>query len=119
MHDRMTGMLFNRAKRHHAERFQQSGKAINNKLLIYSRIGRALVDAKLNGEDPFAAIESILPWEVFTESVAEAEKLTQPADFDYLPLIGDGFPQLCRYTPILLESLHSRLRQRRGRYLQD
>lgn len=105
MHDRILGMLFNRAKRHHADRFQQSGKAINDKLRLYFRIGRALLEAKQSGGDPFVAIESILPWQVFTESVTEAEKLAQPADFDYLPLIGDGFTQLRRYTPTLLESL--------------
>lgn len=86
MHDRMLGMLFNRAKRHHSDRFQQSGKAINDKLSLYSRIGRALVEAKRNGSDPFAAIESILPWEIFAESVTETEKLAQPANFDFLPL---------------------------------
>lgn len=105
MHDRILGMLFNRAKRRHAERFQQSGKAINDKLRLYSRIGRALLEAKQTGSDPFAAIESVLPWEIFTESVTEAEELTQPANFDYLSLIGDGYTQLRRYTPALLEVL--------------
>lgn len=105
MHDRMLGMLFNRAKRHHSDRFQQSGKAINDKLHLYSRIGRALVEAKQSGSDPFKAIESVLPWEIFAESVTETEKMAQPANFDFLPLIGDGFPQLRRYTPSLLESL--------------
>lgn len=105
MHDRMLGMLFNRAKRHHSDRFQQSGKAINDKLRLYSRIGRALVEAKQSGSDPFKAIESILPWDIFSESVTETEKMAQPANFDFLPLISDGFPQLRRYTPSLLESL--------------
>lgn len=105
MHDRMLGMLFNRAKRHHSDRFQQSGKTINDKLRLYSRIGRVLVEAKQNGSDPFAAIESILPWEIFAESVIETEKLAQPANFDFLPLNSDGFPHLSRYTPSLLESL--------------
>ncbi|QCT02825.1 transposase [Paenibacillus algicola] len=77
----------------------------NDKLRLYFSIGRALLEAKQSGGDPFAAIESILPWQVFTDSVTEAEKLAQPVDFDYLPLIGDGFSQLRRYTPSLLESL--------------
>ena len=105
LHDRLIGTLFNRAKRRHADRFQQSGKAINDKVRLYSRIGRALLEAKQTGGDPFAAIETILPWEVFSESVTEAEKLAQPEDFDYLPLVGDGFNQLRRYTPALLEAL--------------
>ncbi len=105
LHDRLIGALFNRAKRRHADRFQQSGKAINDKVRLYSRIGRVLLEAKQTGGDPFAAIETILPWEVFSESVAEAEKLAQPEDFDYLPLVGDSFHQIRRYTPALLEAL--------------
>jgi len=42
---------------------------------------------------------------VFTESINEAEKLAQPEDFDFLSLVGDGFNQLRRYTPILLDVL--------------
>ena len=105
LHERILGTLFNRAKRHHAERFQQAGKAINDKVRLYSRIGRALLEAKRTGGDPFAAIEAILPWERFSESVSEAEKLAQPEDFDYLSMVGNGFHQLRRYTPALLEAL--------------
>ena len=104
-HDRFLGTLFSRARRDHAERFQQSGKAINDKVRLYSRIGRALLDAKQSGGDPFAAIEAIIPWEVFRESIGEAEKLARPEDFDYLALVGDGFSQLRRYTPTLLGAL--------------
>ncbi len=105
LHDRILGALFSRAKRHHAERFQASGKSINAKLRIYSRIGRALLEAKQNGLDAFAAIEAILPWEAFTDIVTEAEKLAEPEDFDFLPLVAEGFTQLRRYTPALLETL--------------
>ncbi len=105
LHDRILSTLFSRAKRRHAERFQASGKSINAKLRLYSRIGRALLEAKQNGQDPFAAIETILPWEAFTDIVTEAEKLAEPEDFDFLPLIAEGFTQLRRYTPALLETL--------------
>jgi TnpA family transposase len=105
LHDRFMGTQFSRAKRNHADRFHESGKAVNDKVRLYSRIGRALLDAKESGDNPFAAIEAIIPWDVFTESIAEAEKLAQPEDFDYLALVADGFNQLRRYTPTLLESL--------------
>jgi TnpA family transposase len=105
LHDRFMGTLFSKAKRNHADRFQQSGKAINDKVRLYSRIGRALLDAKQSGGDPFAAIEAIIPWEVFSETITEAETLAQPEDFDFLSLVGDGFTQLRRYTPTLLEAL--------------
>jgi len=105
LYDRIMGMLFSKAKRNHADRFQQSGKAINDKVRLYSRIGRALLDAKQSGRDPFAAIEAIIPWDVFSESINEAEQLAQPEEFDYLALVGDGFNQLRRYTPTLLAAL--------------
>lgn len=106
LHDRFMGSLFSKAKHKHAERFQSSGKAINDKVRLYLRIGRALLDAKKSGGDPFAAIEAIIPWEAFSKSITEAEKLAQPEGFDYLALVGDSFNQLRRYTPILLDSLN-------------
>jgi len=42
---------------------------------------------------------------VFSKSITEAETLAQPEDFDFLSLVGDGFNQLRRYTPALLEAL--------------
>jgi Tn3 transposase DDE domain len=63
-----------------------------------------LIEAKKTGNDPFVAIEQILSWEQFTESVCEAEKLARPEDFDYLGLLGDHYPQMRRYLPIFLEA---------------
>lgn len=104
-HDRMIGKLFNRAKRSHEERFQQSGKAINEKVHLYSRIGRVLLEARQDGTDPFAAIENIIPWSAFEQSVLEAQKLAEPEAFDYLTLLGDGYTQIRRYAPALLDAL--------------
>lgn len=106
LHDRFMGSLFSKAKHNHADCFQASGKAINDKVRLYSRIGRALLDAKQSGGDPFAAIEAIIAWKEFSDSIAEAEKLAQPEQFDYLALVGDSFSQLRRYTPILLDALN-------------
>lgn len=105
LHDRFMGSLFNKAKRKHAEQFQHAGKDINHKVRLYSRIGRALLDAKQTGADPFAAIEAILPWSAFSESIVEAEQLAQSENFDYLGLIGSRFNALRRYTPTLLDAL--------------
>jgi len=72
---------------------------------LYSLIGRALLDAKQSGSDPFAAIEAVIPWQLFCDSISESEKLARPQEFDHLPLIGDGYSQLRRYTPTLLDAL--------------
>jgi hypothetical protein len=58
LHDRIIGKLFNAAKNKHQQQFQASGKAINDKVRLYGRIGQALIEAKQNGGDPFAAIEA-------------------------------------------------------------
>ncbi|MBN6742463.1 DUF4158 domain-containing protein, partial [Acidithiobacillus sp. MC6.1] len=79
LHDRILGKLFNAAKQKHQEQFQRSGKAINDKVRLYGRIGDALLEARKSGSDPFTAIESILPWEDFTASVTEAKSLARPA----------------------------------------
>ncbi len=58
LHGRVLSALFSRAKRRHVERFHKDGRAINDKVRLYSRIGRALLQAKQTGTDPFAAIEA-------------------------------------------------------------
>ena len=108
LHDRIIGKLFNAAKHKHAEQFQASGKAINDKVRLYGRIGLALIEAKKSGADPFVAIESVLSWEDFTESVSEAQVLAQPASFDFLHRMGDSYATLRRYAPEFLDVLKLR-----------
>ena len=108
LHDRIIGKLFNAAKHKHQQQFQASGKSINEKVRLYGRIGQALLEAKQNGRDPFAAIEAVLSWDAFTESVTEAQKLAQPEDFDFLHRIGEGYATLRRYAPEFLDVLQLR-----------
>ena len=108
LHDRIIGKLFNAAKHKHAQQFQASGKAINDKVRLYGRIGLALIEAKKTGADPFAAIESVLPWADFTDSVSEAQVLAQPESFDFLHRMGDGYATLRRYAPEFLDVLKLR-----------
>ena len=108
LHDRIIGKLFNAAKNKHQQQFQASGKAINDKVRLYGRVGQALLEAKKSGADPFAAIESVLSWAAFTASVGEAQKLAQPAQFDFLHRIGESYATLRRYAPQFLEVLKLR-----------
>ena len=105
LHDRIVGKLFNTARHRHQEQFKTAGKAINNKLLVYSLVGRALLNARECGGDPFAAIEAVMPWDRFVQSVTEAQKLAEPEDFDFLYRIGENYPTVRRYAPEFLEAL--------------
>jgi TnpA family transposase len=108
MHDKMIGKLFNRSERAHGQKFQQDGKAINEKVRLYAEVGKALISAKSESSDPYQAIESVLEWSDFINSVDEAEKLARPDDFDYLELLDLRYSQLRQYTPKLLETFEFR-----------
>ena len=105
LHDRIVGKVFNAAKNKHQRQFQASGKAITQQVRLFGRIGQALLTARTTGTDPFAAIESVLPWEEFTASIGEAQQLAQPADFDFLPRVGEHYATLRRYAPAFLAAL--------------
>jgi TnpA family transposase len=105
LHDRILGMVYNKAKLKHQQQFHASGKAINDKVRLYGRIGQALLEAKQNNQDPFAAIESVMSWDDFVASIAEAKDIAQPEGFDYLHLLGDNYATLRRYTPEFLSAL--------------
>ena len=108
MHDRIVGRMFNDAKRKHELGFAESGKAINEKVRLYARVGHALIDARQKGLDPYAAIEGVVTWDSFTRSVDEAERLEQPESFDHLHLLTAGYGQVRRYAPTLLETFDFR-----------
>ncbi len=108
MHDRlMTGYL-RRSEQAHATQFHASGKAINEKVRLYAAVGAAVIAARADADDPYQAIQSVLPWEAFVRTVAEAEHLARPADFDYLDHLDAFYGQVRRYAPALLDALEFR-----------
>ncbi len=104
MHDRMIGALMNRAEKMRDEGFRRHGKAINEKVGLYAKLGKALIAARETGGDPYDALNEMIGWERFVQSVAEAEGLALPANFDYLDFLEAGHAQVRRYAPALLEA---------------
>ena len=90
MHDRMIGALMNKAEKMRDEGFRKHGKAINEKVGLYAKLGNALISAKENGEDPYEVLDEMMGWERFVATVAEAEGLAMPANFDYLDFLEAG-----------------------------
>ncbi|MBG6240173.1 TnpA family transposase [Mycetocola sp. CAN_C7] len=72
---------------------------------LHSKLGDALIEARENGEDPFAAIDTAIGWESLAESTAQAKELTRPANEDHLALVSAHFTTLRRYTPAFLAVL--------------
>ena len=102
MFEQLIGSMFKKTERAHADEFHKSGKAINEKVRLYAQVGDALIAARSAGDDPFAAIEAVLSWDRFEASVAEAHKLAQPEDFDYLSLLDDRYASVRKFAPLLL-----------------
>ena len=102
MFEHLIASLFKKTARAHADEFHRSGKAINEKLRLYARIGEALIAAKATSSDAFAAIEGVLPWNRFESTVAEAHKLAQPEAFDDLALLDDRYASVRKFAPLLL-----------------
>ena len=80
--ERLVGTMFRKAEGRHARAFQADGRAINEKVRLYARVGAALIAAREDRQDPFEAIAAVIPWERFRASVAEAETLARPEEFD-------------------------------------
>ncbi|MBV8495024.1 MAG: Tn3 family transposase, partial [Alphaproteobacteria bacterium] len=102
--ERLVGTMFSKAETRHARAFQSDGRAINEKVRLYARVGTALIAAREAGQDPFEAITEVIPWERFRVSVAEAESLARPEDFDSYERLGEHYSATRRWAPAFLAS---------------
>lgn len=102
MHDKMMGQFFNRSEWQQKEAFHKRGKAINEKVRLYARIGLALIRAKERNTSWEEAITSVIPWEKYQASVAEAETLIMGDNFDFLDRLRSRYSYLRQYVPRLL-----------------
>src|SRR6516165_3104551 len=100
--ERLIGTMFSKAETRHARAFQAAGRAINEKVRLYARVGAALIAAREAGQDPFEAITAVMPWERFRASVAEAEALARPEDFDSYEELGEHYAAMRRWAPAFL-----------------
>ena len=82
--DRLVGAMFRKAEGRHARAFQADARAINDKVRLYARVGAAVIAAHEQKQDAFEAITGVIAWERFLTSVAEAEALMRPEEFDAL-----------------------------------
>lgn len=105
LHERIMGGLFSQAKRKQAERLQLTGKLIQSKLRQYVTVGQALRHARKSGEDPWAAIEDVIPWQEFVNSLEETQLLSRKGNFDPLHLITEKYGTLRKYAPQMLSAL--------------
>lgn len=72
MLEKLMGRMFNRREKKHKEHFQKDGKAINEKVRLYAKVGNALIEAKELEQDPFESLQAIITWEQLVQSIEQA-----------------------------------------------
>ena len=102
--DRLIGTMFRKAEGKHARAFQADGRAINEKVRLYARVGAVLIAARDSKQDPFDAIATVIPWDRFRMTVAEAEALARSEEFDAYQMLGEHYPGIRRWAPAFLDA---------------
>jgi TnpA family transposase len=102
--DRLVGGIFRKAEGRYARAFQAEARAINEKVRLYARVGTALIAAQTDQQDAFGAIKSVIPWERFCKTVAEAEALARPEEFDAFQNLGEHYAGIRRWSPAFLSA---------------
>lgn len=102
--DRLVGGIFRKAEGRHARAFQADARAINEKVRLYARVGAALIIAQTDKQDAFGAITAVIPWERFCKTVAEAEALARPEEFDAFQNLGEHYAGVRRWSPAFLSA---------------
>lgn len=104
MHTQLAQQTMRRGENKRNRQFQKDSKAINRKLLQYVSVGKTLIQARKDRVDPYQALQAVIPWDEFVQSIAEAEELTRPASFDELDEVGRHYQYIRRYSRVLWRS---------------
>ena len=102
--DRLIGGIFRKAEGRQARTFQADARAINEKVRLYARVGSALITAQTGELGAFEAITAVIPWERFRKTVAEAEALARPEEFDAFQSLGEHYAGIRRWSPAFLSA---------------
>jgi TnpA family transposase len=100
--DRLIGAMFRKAEGRHARAFQADARAINEKVRLYARVGTALIAARDDKQDAYSAITTVIPWEQFRSTVAEAAALARPEAFDTYQDLVKHYVSVRRWSPAFL-----------------
>ena len=71
---------------------------------LFTRIGDALLGAREPGDDPFVAVEKVIPWDRLADILQEAKGLVRADGPDYLMLAERNHALLRRIGPLFLDA---------------
>ncbi|WP_242259640.1 MULTISPECIES: hypothetical protein [Bacillus cereus group] len=69
IHDRQITLLLSKGRKTQEEIQKLNGKAVNEKVIHFADLGSALIQAREQGMEPYVALEPIMPWEDFVNTI--------------------------------------------------
>ncbi|GAA5535176.1 Tn3 family transposase [Deinococcus aluminii] len=101
MHDRVMVSLLREGERAAAEVFGQQGTPLVEQFGTFKSVCAAVVAAREQGADPYQAIEAVVNWQQFVETVREKE-VVSAEQLDPLLHAMKGYAKVRSYAPRLL-----------------
>jgi TnpA family transposase len=108
MLDKLLGELLRKGERKQEARFQTNAKVLNRHLSVFIAASDALLTARRDGLDPFAAVFEVVPEETLAATVASSKQLVRPLDFNARDLISREYAHARGALLALLETLDLR-----------
>jgi TnpA family transposase len=71
---------------------------------VFARVGAALVAGREQKQDGYEAIVALMSWDKFCASVAEAEALARPEEFDAYSNLGEHYAAIRKWSPAFLKT---------------
>jgi TnpA family transposase len=87
MLDKLLGELLRKGERKQESHFQTNAKVLNRHLMVLTAASDALLIARREGRDPFAAVFEIVPEAMLTATVESSKLLVRPLDLNARDLI--------------------------------
>ena len=108
MFDKLMGSLVRKAERRTADNSLKTLRQAQRNLRTLATACRAVIDARNDEADPFAAVDNRVGWDKFVRSVAEAESLAQPETTDNRAKLIEKYGSVRIFAPALLETFEFR-----------
>lgn len=103
MNDELVRKMHNTSENQQQRQLRRNSRQINRIVYLHGAVGKAILQARADNTDPYAAIERVLPWPDYTQSVEEAGQISQHEDLDDLALVNQRYAGMRRYSPRLLD----------------
>src|SRR5262249_32176641 len=103
MNDQLVGDMHHTSEKQQSRKMQRNTKQINHIVFVHDKVGQAIIRARVTGQDPYQALEAVVPWSDYVSSVADAANITQGKEVNTLDVVVQRYKKMRRYSPTLLQ----------------